>query len=283
MKRDIVFTAVPPPKTWSRVRIRRRADEIAGIVRRTGVRKVSIPEAVREKWVGNRVIAIREKVDSLEFGRILKEMDPHLDIIVNRNVPLMEKEEFERWIGELSKEFDSVALVGGESSRGNYPGYSVIEATYIAKKFVKNIYGITIFHREKEGERLLKKSLAGMDYFFSQIVFDAEDIFRTLEEYYMLCERSGIKPAKIYISVAPISRVRDMEFLRRFRVKIPSSMEERILRSPDRALELSLEAIFNLLNQVVKRGFDTGINVEHVMMNNMKPAEELIRRILEIR
>ncbi len=92
---------------------------------------------------------------------------------------------------------------------------------------------------------------------------------RTLEGYYGLCEREGIKPAKIFVSIAPIRGERDINFLEGFRVEIPENVKMEILagRGLDVAKALAEEVL----------SLKLGINVEHVMMDNLPLAGEFLR------
>ena len=274
-----ILTIIPPPRQWEPARVDRKAFEIATLTRAIGIDTVSIPEVIEEKSRGERTIPYRLKVDNAYFGRLLRKHNPQLTIILNKVVPVMKKDEFERWLQEHSPEYQHLVLVGGESSRIQYPGYSPTEAAPIAARYVKHLYGITIFHRRNEAARLLKKTKAGIGAFFSQIIFDLCHVRETLDEYYYLARKEGIKPARIYISIAPISRERDLDFIKWLGVMIPYELEKRFRENPDRMEGLSLEVIRNLVEEISKWEYDLGINMEHVMLNNLHLAGYALHRI----
>ncbi len=274
-----ILTIIPPPRQWEPARVDRKAFEIATLTRAIGIDTVSIPEVIEEKSRGERTIPYRLKVDNAYFGRLLRKYNPQLTIILNKVVPVMKKDEFERWLQEHSPEYQHLVLVGGESSRIQYPGYSPTEAAPIAARYVKHLYGITIFHRRNEAARLLKKTKAGIGAFFSQIIFDLCHVRETLDEYYYLARKEGIKPARIYISIAPISRERDLDFIKWLGVMIPYELEKRFRENPDRMEGLSLEVIRNLVEEISKWEYDLGINMEHVMLNNLHLAGYALHRI----
>jgi hypothetical protein len=139
----------------------------------------------------------------------------------------------------------------------------------LAKGYFREVYGIAIFSREGEDFRLFKRTVWGFDGFISQIIFETESLKRTLEGYYGLCEREGIKPAKIFVSIAPIRGERDINFLGGFRVEIPENVKMEILagRGLDVAKALSEEVL----------SLKLGINVEYVMMDNLILAGEFLR------
>ena len=277
-----VLTIIPPPRQWDPVRVDRKAFEIAMLTRALNIDTVSIPEVIEEKSRGQRTVPYRLKVDNAHFGRLLRRHNPHLTIILNKVVPIMEKGEFERWLREHSGEYEHLVLVGGESSRIQYPGYNPVEAAPIAARYMKHLYGITIFHRRNEAQRMLRKTKAGIRGFFSQIIFDLCHVRETLDEYYYLAEREGIKPARVYISIAPVSREKDLEFLKWLGVMIPYNLEKQLRENSDRMEGMSLEIIKDLVKEIVQWDYDIGINIEHVMLNNLHLAGYVLHRINDI-
>jgi len=240
----IIFTAVPPPSRWDKERIRKRAEEFVRILESAGLRIMNIPE-------------VPQKVSPIEFSRVTKGINENMDVIIDKVVSKEDLEEIFRKISEIT---DKVALVNiGEKE----------EVVRLAKGYFREVYGIAIFSREGEDFRLFKRTVWGFDGFISQIIFETESLKRTLEGYYGLCEREGIKPAKIFVSIAPIRGERDINFLEGFRVEIPENVKMEILagRGLDVAKALAEEVL----------SLKLGINVEHVMMDNLPLAGELLR------
>ncbi len=277
-----ILTIIPPPRQWDPARVDRKAFEIATLTKAVGIDTVSIPEVIEEKSRGERTVPYRLKVDNTYFGRLLRKYNPDLTIIINKVVPVMEKDEFERWLQEHSGEYQHLVLVGGESSRIQYPGYTPTEAAPIAARYMKHLYGITIFHRRNEARRLLEKTKAGMRAFFSQIIFDLCHVRETLDEYYYLARKEGIQPSRIYVSIAPIARERDLDFIKWLGVMIPYDLEKRFRENPDRMESLSIEVIKGLVKEISEWDYDLGINMEHVMLNNLHLAGYALHRINEI-
>jgi len=242
----IIFTAVPPPLRWDEERIRKRAEEFVRILESAGLRIMNIPEVPR-----------REKVSPIEFSRVIKGINEKMDVIIDK---VVSKEDLEETFREISEITDKVALVNVGENEG---------VVRLAKGYFREVYGIAIFSREGEDFRLFKRTVWGFDGFISQIIFETESLKRTLEGYYGLCEREGIKPAKIFVSIAPIRGERDINFLKGFRVEIPENVKMEILagRGLDVAKALAEEVL----------SFKLGINVEHVMMDNLLLAGELLR------
>jgi hypothetical protein len=244
----IIFTAVPPPLRWDEERIRKRAEEFVRILESAGLRIMNIPEVPQ-----------REKVSPIEFSRVIKGINENMDVIIDKVISPI-KGDLEKIFCEISEITDKVALVNIGEKEG---------VVRLAKGYFREVYGIAIFSREGEDFRLFKRTVWGFDGFISQIIFETESLKRTLEGYYGLCEREGIKPAKIFVSIAPIREERDINFLGGFRVEIPENVKMEILagRGLDVAKALSEEVL----------SLKLGINVEHVMMDNLILAGELLR------
>jgi RNA recognition motif-containing protein len=240
----IIFTAVPPPSNWDEERIRKRAEEFVRILESAGLRIMNIPE-------------VPQKVSPIEFSRVIKGINENMDVIIDK---VVSKEDLEEIFREISEITDKVALVNVGEKEG---------VVRLAKEYFREVYGIAIFSREGEDFRLFKRTVWGFDGFISQIIFETESLKRTLEGYYGLCEREGIKPAKIFVSIAPIRGERDINFLEGFRVEIPENVKMEILagRGLDVAKALAEEVL----------SLKLGINVEYVMMDNLILAGELLR------
>jgi hypothetical protein len=242
----LIFTAVPPPLRWDEERIRKRAEEFVRILESVGLRIMNIPEVPQ-----------REKVSPIEFSRVIKGINEKMDVIIDKVVSKGDLEENFREISEIT---NKVALVNIGEKEG---------VVRLAKGYFREVYGIAIFSREGEDFRLFKRTVWGFDGFISQIIFETESLKRTLEGYYGLCEREGIKPVKIFVSIAPIRGERDINFLEGFRVEIPENVKMEILAG--RGLEVAKALAGEVLS------LKLGINVEHVMMDNLPLAGELLR------
>jgi RNA recognition motif-containing protein len=240
----IIFTAVPPPSRWDEERIRNRAEEFVRILESAGLRIINIPE-------------VTQKVSPIEFSRVIKGINENMDVIIDK---VVSKEDLEEIFREISEITDKVALVNVGEKEG---------VVRLAKGYLREVYGIAIFSREGEDFRLFKRTVWGFDGFISQIIFETERLKRTLEGYYGLCEKEGIKPTKIFVSIAPIRGERDINFLEGFRVEIPENFKMEILAGR------GLEVAKSLAEEVLS--LKLGINVEHVMMDNLILPGELLR------
>ncbi|MEO0139422.1 MAG: mycobacterial-type methylenetetrahydrofolate reductase [candidate division WOR-3 bacterium] len=280
--KGIIFTVIPPPVDWEGEKVKRKAFEIVSISNMLNIRTINIPEVIEEKDGKGRVVPYKPKVDNVEFGKILKGFDGNLDIIIDKVVPLIPKDLLEDTLLSISKEFKGITLVGGESSKKVYPGFSPLEAVGFARGLFSKVYGITIFTRKNEAERLLAKTKAGFNAFISQIVFETENMRKVLKEYYKLCNSEGIKPATIYISLAPASKKKDIEFMEWLGVYIPEDIKRYLLEDEGLIEKRSIEIVERLALDVSTTEGELGINVEHVMYNNLQVAGYTLHRIKEV-
>lgn len=280
---EIIFTVIPPPLEWDISKVERKAFEVANITKILDINFINLPEVVEERSRGERVVPFKMKIDNALFGEMIKSFDNGVEIIVNKISVIMDKQEFENWIEQNSKKFNYLLIVGGESSKIKYEGYYPVPATIIARNYFKNIYGITIFHRKDEAKRLLEKTKAGMKAFISQIVFELESAKSVINEYIKLCKEENIEPSKIFISFAPVSQLRDIEFLKWLGVYIPKDIENFLIEDEKKLEKRSIEIIESLFQDLCFLNINNlGINIEHVMYNNLQVAAYAIHRIKEV-
>jgi 5,10-methylenetetrahydrofolate reductase len=122
-----------------------------------------------------------------------------------------------------------------------------------------------------------------MKAFISQIVFELENAKKVIYEYFKLCEEENIKPSKIFISFAPVSQRKDLEFLKWLGVYVPKEIENYLLEDEKKLEKRSIEIIESLFQELCFLNMENiGINVEHVMYNNLQVAAYAVHRIKEV-
>jgi hypothetical protein len=143
--------------------------------------------------------------------------------------------------------------------------------------------GITIPSREGEPERIRKKQAQGIDFFTSQVMFDSNDLV------WLIQRLNGVE-ARIFISFAPVSHRRDLEFLRWLGVDIPRDLD-RFLLGPGQDSAASaatcLERSLNMAQRILMDIFDNlppdpppiGLNIEHINRRNFTPALAMLDRL----
>lgn len=281
---NLMFNVIPPPLKWSEEKITRKAYEVANILRNNNINIIGVPEVIDETRNGTRTLAYQPKIDNRDFGNKVKEFFSQVEILTYKVCPIVTEEELNNWFDETINrhKINQIVFVGGESSIKKYPGINPIKA---AEKFRSNnikIGGITIFTRANEVEKLIKKTKAGMEFFISQIVFELSNAKKVIENYTNECKKQNITPSPIYISIAPLSNIEDYEFMKWLGVEFPTEIEQYLISDKTKLEAKSIEILEKLINQLVELKWNCGINVEHVLYNNLQLASYLIYRLNKI-
>jgi 5,10-methylenetetrahydrofolate reductase len=285
----ILFEVIPPSVNWPEERVESWVKEITGLFERSPLRMLNIPEVVNETTKGERTVKFVPKIDTLYFADLIRRESPWIVPIINKISVRVEKEDFLRWL-KLAYEDHKIrhfVLVGGESSKIKYPGYPVIDAAMIVKERYPSatVGGITIFTRPKEPERILAKVKSGMTFFVSQIIFEAENMIQVLTQLKRRVEEEGVKMPRIYVSIAPATKKRDIEFMRWLGVEFPTAILHYFLEDEEKLEERTTEVIFRILDEidnfVARTGIDIGLNFEHVMYRNLEVTFRLLEKVRE--
>ena len=245
---------------------------------------INIPEIHDEDRPGERTSKFIERVEPRILGsRIKRELG--IDVVINRVT--VHDAEPERWFRETAGEWEipNWVLVGGESKEINYPGPNPADAARLVKSLnlPVSLGGITIPSRVNEPERIRKKHEQAVDFFTSQVMFDSNDLV------WLIQRLNGVE-ARIFISFAPISSTRDLQFLRWLGVDIPKDLD-RFLTGPEHgeaaAAETCLERSINLAQRILMDVFDNlppdpppiGLNIEHITRKNFTPSLSMLDRL----
>lgn len=285
----VVFEILPPPATWSQPKIAAYCENICYLLRQQNIRSVSIPEVVQEHRNYARTLPCVDKIDALDFFNGLKVYAPHLVPILYKVCVKMDKVDFLPWLNKVyAHGVRHVVLVGGEDPHMTYRGYSVLEAVEVIKRHFPQmkVGAITIFTRPDEVARILDKIKAGIDFFVSQIVFEAANLKYVLHSVSKLCKKENIILPRIYISLALASKGRDVEFMQWLGVEFPVAVLNCLQAVADENVEMeSLETIDMMLDEIFhfsqKEQLDLGFNIEHIMYANLYSCQKLMSTIKE--
>ncbi|MEA3136156.1 MAG: hypothetical protein QOC71_437, partial [Thermoplasmata archaeon] len=198
------------------------------------------------------------------------------------------------WAAEtrLATGIHDFVLVGGESSKQEYPGPGVLAALEGLRQPVTRANGhlgvITIPTRRRkvldEPQRLVQKQDAGADFAISQILCEPEAALR-LQSDLLVASLHGRRPLTLFWSLAPVAKKRDLEFLDWLGVEVPEEVRSGLLaaepsRRVARSHELNLAIARRLLEGAEGKGSGPiGFCVEHVMLSNIEAAIELVDEV----
>lgn len=238
------------------------------------------------------------KIDPRAFAEILEHASyQNLKVVLNRATVYETMEVQKRWIEETHQKHKNnvIILVGGSSSKIEYPGPSVIDLS----QHVKNNYqpqdffcgGITIQSRRShnkemdEPNRLLLKGLNGIEFFTSQIIYDSVCMKLLLRDYARACERQGILPKRIFLSFAPIANRKDLDFLRWLGAVIPKPIESELFKADIgigwRSAKVAVWVLEEILSFMQHENIHIplGLNIEHITRHNFEISLKFIERL----
>ncbi len=276
-----LFEVVPPAAAKPEA-LESSLDELRQV--RSLVNGINLPEIHDEDRPGERTSKFVARVEPRLFGsRIQRELG--IDVVLN-HVTVHDAEP-ERWFRETLDQsgISNWVLVGGESKEIQYPGPPPGEAARLAKSLSLpvSLGGITIPSRVNEPDRIRKKQAEGIEFFTSQVMFDSNDLV------WLIQRLNGVE-ARIFISFAPVSHRRDLEFLRWLGVDIPRDLDRFLLGSEQGATappETCLDRSLNLAQRILMDVFDNlppdpppiGLNIEHINRRNFAAALAMLDRL----
>lgn len=283
-----MYTMVPPPAGAPRSVLEaclRSLQENA-----VPIDALNIPE-VHNEGRRPRVTPFIPKMEPRLFGRLAERvLDPPIEVIVDRGIVYTHWHNQEKWLFKTWRDYHirTVVLVGGESSQIRYPGPSVTEAARLITQCMQalSLGGITIPTRRDEPQRLLEKTRSGIEFFISQVLYEADHMKSLLRDYHRLCLEEDMQPQRIFLSFAPISSAADVKFLKWWGVEFPSETEQLILRASTGILSRSIQVTEGILEDIL--GFieaeelrvSIGLNIEHVTTRNIEASIELAARLI---
>jgi hypothetical protein len=291
MVEGIIFEIITPPSSWREDKARSWASRVARILQAHDLTRLNLPEVVSESRDGSRAVSFLKKMDQVRFGEMVREALPGVSLVPNKICVRVPSDKFRDWVGEVhAGGVRELILVGGESHRVEYPGWSVPEAAAFVREHYPDVRlgGITIFTRPREADRIVAKIKAGIDFFCSQIVFETANMKQVLVQLDRRCREEGLPFPEVYVSLTPASRIRDIEFMTWLGVEFPSAVLDYLVEEEERIEERTFEVVERVIDEVFDftakdlpdTGIKLGFNVEHVMYSNLGLSERILGRIL---
>lgn len=238
-----LFGTVPPPKKISLEQVTQYAYCVAEVMRDLQPDGFQVYDIQDEKSRNGaeRPFPFMETHDPRVFASILESIVPKSEPIVYRALSSGQtEEEFNAWITETIEQHKktSIVLVGG-SPQPNEKILTVSEATKLikAQKSNSTIGGITIpeRHRDKGDEpaRMVDKIEKGMNFFTSQVVYNADNAIAMLRDYDEWTKANNKEPVRIVFTFAPFGSDNTVTFLSWLGVEVPEGTKKRVLLRPN--------------------------------------------------
>ena len=293
-QRPVVAYEILPPREKDGT-LNSYAETISSLLSQTHIDAINIPEVHDEIERGDRPVTNQKRGEPREFGMLLQDI-VGIEAIINRVVVHEPYDEQMRWIEETNTayEIENMIIVGGESSKVDYPGPSVNEMLQtIARGYNSNggdIFcgGIAIPSRKDESKNLIRKSEHGSEFFTTQVLYNAENIIKMINNYQTRCNELDTFPRRILLSFAPVSSQKNIEFLKWLGVEIPDDTERYLKGRPGSMTERSLDVAVEVLNEILdfitvnNLKVPVGLNVEHIMSYNFQSSVEMLQELARI-
>jgi len=247
---------------------------------------INLPEIHDESRGAERTFKFVERIEPRVLGRNIRQQF-NLDVVLNRCV-VYQPDQL-RWFQETQDQFGirNFILVGGESSRIEYPGPSVVQTSREVRAAGLQVAlgGISIPSRAHEPDRIRRKVAEGLCFFTTQVLFDSNDIV-------WLVQRLNGLEARIFLSFAPVSHHRDIDFLRWLGADVPADLDRFLINGtpeekPAHDSEDAFERCLNLAQRILMDVFDNlppdppplGINIEHINRRNLSSAVRMLEKL----
>ena len=273
----VLYELIPPA-----VAAAKELDEKLALVRSLdgSVDAINIPEIREETRQGARPAKMPERIEPRVFGKAIRTCGAgDMETIINRVTVHDAETEQLRWMKETYSDYGmkNMILVGGESHTQNYPGPSVQRTAELAARDGLDYFfgGITIPSRSQEAARIRKKYEQGLRYFTTQVLFDSNDIVNLIQSL------NGLD-VRIFLSFAPVSGPKDVEFLKWLGVDVPKNVSWLISQVPDaaNAVEKSIAHAARILTDAFENlpahPPGLGINIEQITRRNNDPARRML-------
>lgn len=284
-KRKILTAAEPvilyeliPPKSGAPVELEQNLSLIRELCET--VDGINIPEIREETRQGVRRLRLPERIEPRAFAKAIH--GAGMETVINRVTVHETAAEQLQWFRGTYNQYGvrNLILVGGESHRTRYPGPSVPEAAALLTDAGLDylLGGITIPSRSQEIARIRRKYKQGLRFFTTQVLFDSNDIVDLIQGL------NGLD-VRIFLSFAPISDSKDVEFLQWLGADVPKNVSWSIAQVADagKAAEKTIAQAAKILTDV----FDhlpahppgVGINIEQITRRNHEPARRMLHTL----
>lgn len=274
-----LFEMVPPPAGKPGV-IEATVEEVKKV--RGLVDAINLPEIHDESRGGERTFQFVPRLEPRALAAEIRRAT-QTEVVLNR-VVVHEPDQIS-WLRRTRDEFgvDAVVLVGGESSHVRYPGPGVVEVAEQVRRegLPVTLGGISIPSRPNEAERIRRKHAAGLTFFTTQVLFDSNDIV-------WLVQRLNGLEARLFLSFAPVSHPRDIEFLRWLGADLPADLDRFLLHGDggsgkekcfERSLDLAQRILMDVFEHLPPEPPLLGLNIEHINRRNFSGAVRMLERL----
>ena len=283
----VIFYELIPPKAGAPAEMEALLAVVRDLVGK--VDAINIPEIHEESRQGTQRARLPERIEPRAFAQAIHAAthsassgQAGMETVVNRVTVHETPEAQRRWLQETYSEFGirNLLLVGGESHATQYPGPSVLDAARLVEELGLDFLlgGITIPSRSRETVRIRRKYERGLRFFTTQVLFDPNDTVDLLQSL------NGLD-VRIFLSFAPISNLRDVEFLQWLGADVPRNVAWAIEQAGEPAK--AIEKTTSLASRILTDVFDNlpahppalGINVEQITRRTYGAGKKMLAEL----
>ena len=285
MNHEVIFEVIPYTKNSSAASsekfLGRISDFLSGL---ESVKLLNIPEIIEENHLG---LPYYRNANSRKFAMAIRDRCGKEIMLNTVVVHHASSEKFQEWIDESkSCGITNFVFVGAKMESLKYPGPSIMEANSIAKSRKMNFGNIFIPEREDEARRIIAKTKSGCNFFTSQVIFEPDLAIGVISDYYRACKNLNLKPAKFFLSFAPISTIEDIHFVKWLGANIYEVTKSRLMGAQDmgeESIKIASEAFSKACGffKDAKINVGIGLNVEYISLHNLELSKRLVESLLE--
>jgi len=282
----VLYELLPFPTNLTKRDIAHSVSFVTAMVKNFPIDAINIPEVREETRNGTRQ---GTEISKLEPRIVASYLQNDVDLIINRPIVYLPWSKQKKWLQETHNQFgiNTIILVGGESRSIIYPGLSVTDAAATILRDFPQVFlgGITIPTRKGEAKRVLQKSLSGIEFFTTQVLYEAKAIKQFLKEYWELCQKQAVAAKMIVLSFAPATTARDVDLMKWLGVDIPKKTYEFLatgwLGMGRRSVQICKEILEEILEFVERHQIKIplGLNVEHINRHNLESSFILLESL----
>lgn len=277
--RPVIFYELIPPKAGASAELETQLQLVRDLSET--VDAINIPEIIEESRQGERRARLPKRIEPRVFARAIQEA-VGMETVVNR-VTVRETAERQRdWFQETYERYGvrNVILVGGEAAAIEYPGPSVLEAGDLASATGLDFFlgGIAIPSRSREAARIRSKYEHGLRFFTTQVLVDPNDTVDLLQTL------NGLD-VRIFLSFAPITNLRDVEFLEWLGVDVPRNVAWGVEQAggPAQAAEkmtaMASRVLTDIFDNLPSHPPALGMNVEQITRRTHAAARRMLTEL----
>lgn len=210
--------------------------------------------------------------------------------VIYRAVGKYSEAQLAGWMREQPADQVMTVLVGASSSK--QIGATSLSRAYDLRQEVRPdlLAGAVVIPERHTGRgdehlRMLNKQEAGVCFFVSQILYDANAAKNLLADYADECEAHGVAPKPVVFTLSVCGSVKTLDFLAWLGVKVPHWMQ-RDLRRAENTLDASCEQARTVASDMVQYGrrigVPVGLNVESVSSRRVE-IEAAVQLAVDLR